>query len=81
MRVESLVPGAAQLQLADGVPLLRPEEQVFAAMLGGWRTSNWPAICLEPGLMDTIKPTGVRNDVCTTEVPRRAAGAGHQAGA
>ena len=31
------VAGAARLQLADGVPLLRPEEQVFSAMLAGWR--------------------------------------------
>ena len=31
------VPGAARLQLADGIPLLRPEEQVFTAMLEGWR--------------------------------------------
>jgi site-specific recombinase XerD len=31
------VAGAARLQLADGVPLLRPEEQVFIAMLAGWR--------------------------------------------
>jgi integrase/recombinase XerC len=27
----------ARLHLADGVPLLRPEEQVFSAMLDGWR--------------------------------------------
>ena len=31
------VAGAARLQLSDGVPLLRPEEQVFTAMLAGWR--------------------------------------------
>lgn len=30
------VPGAAGLHLVDGVPLLRPEEQVFAAMLNGF---------------------------------------------
>ncbi|MEV0226122.1 hypothetical protein [Streptomyces sp. NPDC050704] len=29
-------PGAAQLHLADGVPLLQPEEQVFEAVLDGW---------------------------------------------
>lgn len=29
-------PGAAQLQLADGVAVLRPTEAVFAAMLTGW---------------------------------------------
>jgi site-specific recombinase XerD len=37
VRVEALVPGAARLQLAEGVPLLRPDEQVFVAMLEGWR--------------------------------------------
>ncbi len=31
------IAGAARLQLADGMALLRPEEQVFEAMLGGWR--------------------------------------------
>jgi hypothetical protein len=30
------VPGAARLHLADGVALLRPEEQVFMAMLTGF---------------------------------------------
>jgi hypothetical protein len=34
------VPGAARLQLADGIPLLRPEEQVFTAMLEGWRNQQ-----------------------------------------
>ena len=29
-------PGAASLQLVDGVALLRPDERVFAAMLDGW---------------------------------------------
>jgi integrase/recombinase XerC len=33
---DGLVPGTARLHLAAGVPLLRPEEQVFAAMLAGW---------------------------------------------
>ncbi|MBB5109676.1 hypothetical protein FHS40_008806 [Streptomyces spectabilis] len=28
-------PGAARLHLADGVPLFRPDEQVFEAMLDG----------------------------------------------
>lgn len=32
--------GAAGLHLAGGVPLLRPEEQVFAAMLDGWRNQQ-----------------------------------------
>jgi integrase/recombinase XerC len=35
-----VAPGAARLQLADGVPLLRPGEQVFTAMLAGWRAQQ-----------------------------------------
>jgi integrase/recombinase XerC len=31
-----LVPGLATLRMVDGVALLRPEEQVFAAMLTGF---------------------------------------------
>ena len=33
-------PGAASLQLARGARLLRPEEQVFEAMLEGWRVQQ-----------------------------------------
>jgi integrase/recombinase XerC len=33
-------PGVARLYLADGVPLLRPEEQVFNAMLDGCRNQQ-----------------------------------------
>lgn len=33
-------PGAAGLHLAGGLPLLRPEEQVFSAMLDGWRNQQ-----------------------------------------
>ncbi|MER8161024.1 hypothetical protein [Streptomyces sp. NPDC094472] len=36
-------PGTARLHLADGVPLLRPEEQVFEAMLDGWRRGELQA--------------------------------------
>jgi len=32
--------GAARLRLAEGVRLLRPEEQVFTAMLDGWRNQQ-----------------------------------------
>jgi hypothetical protein len=32
--------GSAGLHLAAGVVLLRPEEQAFAAMLGGWRNQQ-----------------------------------------
>ncbi|MGH3180430.1 MAG: tyrosine-type recombinase/integrase [Streptosporangiaceae bacterium] len=40
MNAEEPVPGSARLQLAAGVPLLRPEEQVFEAMLTGWRNQQ-----------------------------------------
>src|SRR5260370_20363993 len=33
-------PGSAGLPLAAGVPLLHPDEQVFAAMLEGWRAQQ-----------------------------------------
>jgi hypothetical protein len=33
-------PGSAGLHLAAGVPLLHPDEQVFAAMLEGWRAQQ-----------------------------------------
>src|SRR4030088_847767 len=34
------MPGSAGLQLVDGVTLLRPEEQVLAAMQDGWRAQQ-----------------------------------------
>lgn len=42
MRVtqDALAPGAARLQLVDGISLLRPDEQVFTAMLDGWRNQQ-----------------------------------------
>ena len=40
MEIGARVPGAARLHLADGIPLLRPEEQVFTAMLEGWRNQQ-----------------------------------------
>jgi site-specific recombinase XerD len=40
MAGEDRVPGAAGLQLAGGAVLLRPDEQVFAAMLEGWRAQQ-----------------------------------------
>ncbi len=37
--------GAAGLHLVEGLPLLRPEEQVFSAMLDGWRNQqNHPRV-------------------------------------
>ncbi len=40
MGTEGLIPGAAGLRLLVGVPLLRPDEQVFVAMLAGWRNQQ-----------------------------------------
>ncbi len=37
---DGATPGVARLHLADGVPLPRPEEQVFEAMLDGWRNQQ-----------------------------------------
>src|SRR4051812_15449437 len=37
---EGLAPGSAKLHLVGGVPLLRPDEQAFAAMLDGWRNQQ-----------------------------------------
>ena len=37
---ETLAPGAAGLHLAGGVSLLRPDQQVFDAMLQGWRAQQ-----------------------------------------
>ena len=36
----SFAPGAVGLHLIDGLPLLRPDEQVFTAMLDGWRNQQ-----------------------------------------
>ncbi|TDC60558.1 site-specific integrase [Micromonospora sp. KC207] len=38
--VDGSAPGAARLRVVDGVPLLRPAEQVFEAMLDGWRNQQ-----------------------------------------
>ena len=40
LRGLAAAPGAVRLHLADGVPLLRPDEQVFQAMLDGWRNQQ-----------------------------------------
>ncbi|MEU9338898.1 tyrosine-type recombinase/integrase [Streptomyces sp. NPDC048290] len=40
VRFNGPVPGAAGLHLVDGVPLLRPEEQVLAAMLTGFANQH-----------------------------------------
>ncbi|WP_219420720.1 hypothetical protein [Pseudonocardia nigra] len=40
MEIVPRTPGAARLHLADGIPLLRPEEQMFTAMLDGWRNQQ-----------------------------------------
>jgi len=36
VELQGLVRGSAALRLAAGVPLLRADEQVFAAMMEGW---------------------------------------------
>jgi site-specific recombinase XerD len=48
MRAEGHAPGAAALQLVPGVRLLRPDEQVFTAMVEGW-ASQQLARNLAPG--------------------------------
>jgi integrase/recombinase XerC len=40
VNAEKPVPGSARLQMVDGVPLLHPAEQVFEAMLTGWRNQQ-----------------------------------------
>ena len=35
-----MAPGSAGLHLVGGLMLLRPEEQVFTAMLDGWRNQQ-----------------------------------------
>ena len=42
MRVgqDGRAPGSAGVHLAGDVPLLHPDEQVFAAMLEGWRAQQ-----------------------------------------
>ena len=37
---EGVLSGSARLALVDGVSLLRPDEQVFEAMLEGWRNQG-----------------------------------------
>ncbi|MFI8631253.1 hypothetical protein ACIGEP_01480 [Microbacterium sp. NPDC077663] len=37
---EGALAGSARLVLLDGVALLRPDEQVFEAMLEGWRNQG-----------------------------------------
>jgi integrase/recombinase XerC len=48
---QRLAPGAAGLHVAAGLPLLRPEEQVFAAMLDGWGSQQL-ARNLAPGTVE-----------------------------
>lgn len=40
MDADRRVPGAAGLRVVSGLPLLHPEEQVFTAMLEGWRAQQ-----------------------------------------
>ncbi|MFB7794010.1 hypothetical protein ACFC0R_27760 [Streptomyces sp. NPDC056086] len=50
------MPGSAGLHLVDGLPLLRPDEQVFEAMLKGWRNQQL-ARNLSPGYVDDQERT------------------------
>lgn len=58
------VPEAAGLHLVDGVPLLRPEEQVFAAMLTGFANPSLPACgetsSFEWALINSVQVTSLR---------------------
>jgi hypothetical protein len=56
MAGDGLVPGSARLHLIDGLPLLRPDEQVFEAMLRGWRNQQL-ARNLSPGYVDDQERT------------------------
>jgi integrase/recombinase XerC len=48
---QRLAPGAAGLHVVAGLPLLRPEEQVFSAMLEGWGSQQL-ARNLAPGTVE-----------------------------
>jgi integrase/recombinase XerC len=48
---QRLAPGAAGLHVVAGLPMLRPEEQVFAAMLDGWGSQQL-ARNLAPGTVE-----------------------------
>ncbi|MEV5779268.1 hypothetical protein AB0L49_50385 [Streptomyces antimycoticus] len=43
-----LVPASARLHRVEGLPLLRPDEQVFGAVIKGWRNQQL-ARNLSPG--------------------------------
>ena len=61
MSVNGPAPGAARLQLAGGVPLLRTAEQVFDAMLDGWRNQQLarnPAASTVEGRRATVPEWG-----------------------
>lgn len=53
---DGLVPGSARLHLIDGLPLLRPDEQVFEAMIKGWRNQQL-ARNLSPGYVNDQERT------------------------
>ncbi|MFS4105978.1 hypothetical protein [Streptomyces sp. PD-S100-1] len=53
---DGLIPGSARLHLIDGLPLLRPDEQVFEAMIKGWRNQQL-ARNLSPGYVNDQERT------------------------
>jgi hypothetical protein len=64
-RMGGEVPGAAGLHLLDGVPLLRPDEQVFEAMLTGWRNqqlARWLFPGRRAGQPLNIRQMGTRDE-------------------
>jgi site-specific recombinase XerD len=64
-----LPPGAAQLQLADGVAVLRPAEAVFEAMVTGW-TRQQLARNLSPGtIASRISVLRRFGDFCDVDGP------------
>jgi DNA-binding Xre family transcriptional regulator len=68
-------PGAVRLHLADGVPLLRPDEQVFRAMLDGWRNQQLARnrIYTATELVPLLHDRGI--DLSASQVHRLVSGA------
>ncbi|MFI5973627.1 hypothetical protein [Streptomyces sp. NPDC051452] len=70
---DGLVPGSARLHLIDGLPLLRPDEQVFEAMIKGWRNQQL-ARNLSPGYVSDQERTVGRSP----GMPMRCRGSGRR---
>jgi hypothetical protein len=70
---DGLAPGSARLHLIDGLLLLRPDEQVFEAMIKGWRNQQL-ARNLSPGYVDDQERRRNLEPICTRR-PHRLTGA------